>query len=223
MNEKHSLFAYKRGSSFLHRCPAWIKLLFIPAASVALLLLPYQFSLLAAVCLSCLGFIVRISACEQLTDLKPVLYYAVLLVMFHILALDYKSAESIAASFKAAFSWNSQKETVFFFLKLVALMQCASLLFKTSTSLELREGISAIEAGIRTALHLKKENSFSEMIFMFLNFIPMIASIWQQLRRAWAARGGKNGIKMYIQLLPVLFFVAMKKAWNMSRAIEARK
>lgn len=61
------------------------------------------------------------------------------------------------------------------------------------------------------------------MIFMFLNFIPMIASIWQQLRRAWAARGGKNGIRMYILLLPVLFFVAMKKAWNMSRAIEARK
>ena len=223
MKQKYSLFAYKNGNSFLHKCPAWIKLLFIPAAGILLLLAKWQFVPAAILCLSGLGFMVKISAREQFCDLKPIFFYAVLLFVFELFMLDYKSFSAFEASFTEVFSWQNQKETVFFLLKLTAVMQCASLLFKTSTSLELREGIFLIETKIRAALHLKNANTFSEMLFMFLNFIPMIAVIWAQLKRAWLARGGKNSIKMYVSLLPVLFFVSMKKAWNMSRAISIRK
>ena len=223
MAQKHSLFAYKNGNSILHKCPAWIKLLFIPAAGIALLLLPWQFSLGAFFCLAVTGFMVKISAREQFTDIKPIFFYAVLLFVFQLFTLNYKSLNGIFSSFVETFSWKNQKETVFFLLKLTAVMQCASLLFKTSTSLELREGIALIESRIRAVLHLKNGNTFSEMLFLFLNFIPMIALLWAQLRKAWTARGGKNGIKMYILLLPTLFSVAMKKAWNMTRAIEIRK
>ena len=223
MKQKYSLFAYKNGNSFLHKCPAWIKLLFIPAAGILLLLAKWQLVPVAILCLSVLGFMVKISAREQFCDLKPIFFYAVLLFVFELFMLDYKSFSALEASFTEVFSWQNQKETVFFLLKLTAVMQCASLLFKTSTSLELREGIFLIETKIRAALHLKNANTFSEMLFMFLNFIPMIAVIWAQLKRAWLARGGKNSIKMYVSLLPVLFFVSMKKAWNMSRAISIRK
>ena len=57
---------------------------------------------------------------------------------------------------------------------------------------------------------------------MFLNFIPMVTKIWTQAQKAWFARGGKKSIKMYLSLLPVLFSVGMKKAWNTARAIESR-
>ena len=50
----------------------------------------------------------------------------------------------------------------------------------------------------------------------------MVTKIWAQAQRAWFARGGKKSIKMYLTLLPVLFSVGMKKAWNTSRAIEVR-
>ena len=223
MKQKYSLFAYKNGNSFLHKCPAWIKLLFIPAAGILLLLAKWQFVPVAILCLSVLGFMVKISAREQFCDLKPIFFYAVLLFVFELFMLDYKSFNAFEASFAKVFSWQNQKETVFFLLKLTAVMQCASLLFKTSTSLELRDGIFLIETKIRATLHQKNANTFSEMLFMFLNFIPMIAVIWAQLKRAWLARGGKNSIKMYVSLLPVLFFVSMKKAWNMSRAISIRK
>ena len=223
MSRKYSLFSYKSGNSFLHKCPSWIKLLFIPAAGILLLVLPWQFSLAAFLGFALLGFMIHISAREQFTDIKPVFFYAVLLCVFQILTLDFKNLQSILSSFADTFSWNNQKETVLFLLKLTAVMQSASLLFKTSTSLELREGINLIESRIRIVLHLKRENTFSELLFMFLNFIPMISGIWQQLSRAWLARGGKNGIKMYVSLLPVLFYVSMKKAWNLSRAIDIRK
>ena len=58
---------------------------------------------------------------------------------------------------------------------------------------------------------------------MFLNFIPLVSKIWEQSKKAWLARGGKNFVKMYLALLPVLFSVGMKKAYNMSRAIAIRQ
>lgn len=57
---------------------------------------------------------------------------------------------------------------------------------------------------------------------MFLNFIPMLSQIWEQSKKAWFARGGKKGIRMYGTLLPVLFSVGLKKAYNQARAISLR-
>lgn len=223
MKQKYSLFSYKKGNSFLHKCPSWIKLLFIPAVSIMILLLPYQFAVCMVFLLILLCLMINVSISEQFTDIKPIFYYAILLFFFQIISLDFKNNESIINTLLSSFSWNNQKETVFFLIKLTAVMQTASLLYKTSTSLELREGISRIEMRIRIIFHLKKENALSEMLFMFMNFIPMISNLWKQLKKAWLARCGKSGIKMYISLLPVLFFVSMKKAWNMSRAIDIRK
>jgi len=93
-------------------------------------------------------------------------------------------------------------------------MQSASLVFKTSTSLELREGIGTI---------FGQKSLFTNAISMFLNFIPMVAKIWEQSKRAWFARGGKHNIKMYTTLMPVLFSVGMKKAYNAARAVSIRK
>lgn len=92
-------------------------------------------------------------------------------------------------------------------------MQTSSLVFKTSTSLEMREGISKI---------FGRKSAITNAISMFLNFIPMISKIWQQSKVAWKIRGGKNGIKMYFVLLPILFSVGMKKAYNLAKAVQIR-
>lgn len=113
-------------------------------------------------------------------------------------------------------------ETIFLLLKLFCVMQSASIVFKTSTLLQLREGIGQIEGAVRKVLHLKKNTVFTNAISMFLNFIPMLSQIWEQSKKAWFARGGKKGIKMYSVLLPVLFSVGMKKAYNQARAISIR-
>ncbi|MCR4742928.1 MAG: hypothetical protein K5866_08695 [Treponema sp.] len=51
----------------------------------------------------------------------------------------------------------------------------------------------------------------------------MVSKIWNQSKKAWLARGGKISIKMYKVLIPLLFSVGMKKAYNMARAISIRK
>ncbi len=226
---KYSLFSYKPGKSFLHKCPAWCKILFLPLINILFLCLPPYFSvglLIFQIILAfCLGFSLR----EQLTDLKPIIYYAVLLFAFQLISwfigglgglsplegdLNSNPRGLSPQSFIQNFSWAAEKETIFLLVKLFAIMQSASLIFKTSTSLELREGIGKL---------FGHNSIITNAISMFLNFIPMVSRIWEESKRAWVARAGKSGIKMYLVLLPILFSVGMKKAYNMARAITIRK
>lgn len=208
---KYSLFSYKKGTSFLHKCPSWIKILFIPLINILFLCLPPQFSLFLIIFQTILAFCLKFSLAEQLEDLKPIIYYAVLLFFFQIFLWLFSGPT--LENLKNRFSWESKKDTVFLLLKLFAVMQSASLVFKTSTSLEMREGIAKI---------FGRKSAITNAISMFLNFLPMVSKIWQQSKKVWNARGGKNGIKMYAVLLPVLFSVGMKKAYNAAKAVQIR-
>ena len=209
---KYSLFAYKPGSSFLHKCPAWCKILFIPLLNILFLCLSPYFSLGLMIFQVILAFCLRFSIREQLSDLRPIIYYAVLLFLFQLISWFIGGLSP--QSFVQSFSWTAEKETVFLLIKLFAIMQSASLVFKTSSSLELREGIGKL---------FGYNSVFTNAISMFLNFIPMLSKIWEESKRAWIARSGKANLKMYLVLLPVLFSVGMKKAFNMARAISIRK
>ena len=208
------IFSYKMGNSFVHKCPAWVKIFFIPVLSICTFSLPPLFSFALIFIQSALCFYLKFSVKEQLTDLKPAIYYFFLLLFTKFLAW-------LGTGFSTDFTF--EKETIFMLLKLFCLMQSSSIVFKTSTSLEIREGISIIEGKIRTILHLSKKNSFTDIISLFVNFIPMVGKNWYQAERAWFARGGKKSIKMYITLIPVLFSVGMKQAYNVARALQIRE
>ncbi len=217
MKKKHSLFSYKPGKSWLHRCPAWIKILLIPVLGIVFFNLPLYFSVgLIAVQFTiacCLHFTIR----EQLEDCKPVGYYAVLLYATRYIGF------SISRGFMQALPLCLSDITVpVMLIKLLCVMQSASLIFKTSTSLEIREGIGTIETAIRNILPVSKKNTVTDTVALFVCFIPMVHAIWLEAKRAWFARHGKHSIKMYGVLLPLLFSVGMKKAYNSAKAIAAR-
>lgn len=208
MSKSYSMFSYKKGSSFLHKCPAWVKILFVPVINILFLFLPVYWALgLIAVQFTiacCLRFTIR----EQLCDLKPVFYFIILFIFADLLSLI-----GSGKSFFDVFNWENQKGSLESFVTIFAVLQSASLMFKTSTSLEMRDGIAKL---------FGQKSAFTNALFMFLNFIPMVSRIWEQSKRAWIARGGKQNVKMYITLLPVLFSVGMKKAYNAARAVSIR-
>lgn len=218
-SKKYSAFSYKAGNSFLHRCPAWAKLLFIPVINILFLCLPIQFAAGFILFQFVIACVLKFSLREQFADLKPVLYYGIFVLLMDLLT----ALGSGNFNFKEIYSWEKQRETIFLLIKIFCVLQSAGLVFKTSTSLELREGIAVIESSIRKILHLKKKNAFTDAISLFLNFIPLVSKIWEQSKKAWFARGGKKGIGMYLKLLPVLFFVGMKKAYNSARALSIRE
>ena len=214
--QQYSLFSYKKGSSFLHKCPAWLKLLLVPVLNILSWQLPLNFSIALIILQTVIAFCLKFTLREQLCDIKPVIYYAFMLFVVKVIGdsalLISEHAFSVAALL-AKFSWESEKETFIQLIKLFCLMQSSSLIFKTSTSIELRQGISCIPV----------LNLIAEPISMFLTFIPMVSKIWRQLKVSWKARGGKESLKMYVVLFPVLFSTGMKKAWNLSRAVSIRK
>ena len=234
-------FSYKPGSSFLHRCPAWIKILLIPAVSIAVFKLPFYCT--AGLCLVqiILASVLRFSIREQLRDLKAVLYYAVFLIFAKVIGsvgADVAAGRlstitlSDIPQLTAAF-FVSEAATWALLLRLLCVMQTASLIFKTSTSLQIREGLESMELAVRNVFrkifHLryagttKPHAPLAQAVSLFICFIPQVSKNWQQSERAWKARGGRKSLRMFVVLLPVFFSVGMKQAYNTAKAISARQ
>lgn len=215
MKESYSLFSYQNGSSFLHKIPGWIKFLFVPILNIFCLVLPIQFTFLLIIFQFLIAIFYKISI---LRDLKPVFFYLLIVFFMQIFMCFFNGF-----NFKETFTFENQKENIYLLLKILCIMQTSSLIFKTSTSLELREGIYKIESFVRKFFHLKQKSTFTDLILFFLNFIPIVSKIWEQTKTAYFARGGKKSVVMIFKLIMVLFSVGIQKAYNMSRALEIRK
>ena len=234
-------FSYKPGSSFLHRCPAWLKTILLPLVSIIVFVLPFYFTAGLFAVQVVLAFVLCFTIKEQLRDLKAVLYYAAFLVFAKIIGnlaagIVDGSFSSITISdipqLTAAFLL-SEAATWALLLRLLCVMQTASLIFKTSTSLQIREGLESLEIAVRTFLrkifrprHPANSNPrapIAQAVSLFICFIPQVSKNWQQSERAWKARGGRKSLRMFVVLLPVFFSVGMKQAYNTAKAISARQ
>ena len=229
-------FSYKQGSSFLHCCPAWVKILILPLISLSIFyLLPY-FALVLIALQTLVSFLLHFTVREQTRDLKAVFYYAIFLILVKLIgslvasiSTGSLSAFELSSFPQTLFTFlTSEKETWLLLLKLFCIIQTASLIFKTSTSLQIREGLEVMELAIRKSLHLKplvdgRPNApVAQAVSLFICFIPQVSKNWQQTERAWKARGGRKSLRMFAVLLPVFFSVGMKQAYNSARAISAR-
>ena len=230
-------FSYKQGSSFLHRCPTWVKIILIPVISVGIFYLPPYFAVALIALQTLVSFLLHFTLREQVRDLKAVFYYAVFLIFVKIIGnlLAAISMGSLASFEVSVFPQVlldflvSEKETWLLLLKLFCIIQTASLIFKTSTSLQIREGLEVMELAVRRWLHLRplvdgRPNApVAQAVSLFICFIPQVSKNWQQAERAWKARGGKKSLRMFAVLLPVFFSVGMKQAYNSARAISIRQ
>ena len=234
---QNTAFSYKQGFSFLHRCPAWVKILILPLISLSIFYLPPYFALALIALQTLVSFLLHFTVREQARDLKAVFYYAVFLIFVKIFGslAAVVSAGRLATFEIAAFPQTvlafliSEKETWLLLLKLFCIIQTASLIFKTSTSLQIREGLEVMELAVRKCLHLKpiidgRPNApVAQAVSLFICFIPQVSKNWQQAERAWKARGGHKSIRMFKVLLPVFFSVGMKQAYNSARAVSVRQ
>ena len=198
-------FSYKPGTSIFHKCPAVVKLLLLPVLSVLIFSLPVWLAASLILILFLCELAIHFRLHEIFADLKIILFYVILLVVIKLCLRQF------------------DKETFFMLARLVCMFMLASVFFRTSSSLQLREGLEKIEGAIRRLLHLKPKTTIAQTLALVLCFIPMVSKNWNQARLAWAARGGNSSLKMYMVLLPVFFSVGMKQAWNMARAIAVRQ
>ncbi len=237
----YSAFSYKPGKTFVHKLPAQLKILFIPFFNILIFSLNWHVAAVFILLQFILFFLLKFTVREQTTDLTPVIWYAAFMYLigfFSELYMIFSNGilELIPANILPALSESAKiafgdEKTQNFVVKFCACNQSASLMFKTSTSLELKHGIESIEIKIRRFLSFRwKEISdsqiepkFSVVISMFINFLPAVFKIWNQLKKSWAARNGKVSLRMYLVLLPVLFSVGLKYASDSAKAVCVRQ
>lgn len=150
-----------------------------------------------------LAFFCGWSIKEFFADIKPALFYAVLLYAGHIILKK---------------SFIVEKYFILYCARLFLIMQCAALVFRTTTSIQIKDTLAGIDRSERISL------SFALM----LSFIPEIFSIYTALCRALKARGKKHGIFFTRnfaaqKLLFALFSLSMHRAYLKSRALAARR
>lgn len=231
-------FSYKPGSSFLHCCPAWIKICLLPLVSILAFKLPFYCAIGFCILQLTLALVLKFTIREQLQDLKAVLYYATFLIFTKLVgsigagitsgsftALKFSDIPQLIVAF-----FISEATTWALLLRLLCVMQTASLIFKTSTSLQIREGLEKMELAVRRTISRvvgkhpssQRHAPIAQAVSLFICFIPQVSKNWQQAERAWKARGGRKSLRMFLVLLPVFFSVGMKQAYNSARAISAR-
>ncbi len=192
------LFSYRIGNSFIHKIPALMKVFFLLLFPITIFLSPvYIACSLSVICIvlaRCIGFTFK----EQVRDILPIITYCLFLSIVWITNILFSNDQKSEDLFTLCF-------------KLIASMQWTAIFFKTTTSIQLQNALECI---------LPK--SVAQLFSLFLNFIPMLFSVWHKLNMSWKARGGKNGVSKIITLLPIFISLCFHKAYNMNLTLENR-
>jgi biotin transport system permease protein len=190
------VFKYKTIKGPLHKVPAIIKLiLLLPLSFFCMSLPPVWLGAGITICV-CASFFSGFSLQEQLTDIKPVFYYSILMYVM-----------SVFSNFTGNFRLTlliPRYEYLRITLRLALIVQVSALIFRTTSALEIREAVRL------------------EILSLFLSFIPEIFKIWTSVNLAWKARGGKEGIRKIKTVVFVLISLSFEKASLKAKALEAR-
>jgi biotin transport system permease protein/energy-coupling factor transport system permease protein len=219
-------FRYKGGTSFLHRLPAIIKILLLIPLAIIIMRVNSTVSLLCIVVFTLTALMCGWTIKEICTDIRPALFYGIFLYELNILGnvIDGLKQNTITLAILIP---NYAYRV--YLIKLLALLQISALLFRTSTSIAIKDALCSVERAIR--LYIKKyiakqialTTKFADNIALTLNFIPDIFEQFSKIDLAYRARGGKNGIQKIKIILPALLSLSLHRASIKAKAIAARE
>jgi biotin transport system permease protein/energy-coupling factor transport system permease protein len=201
------IFKYKTIKGPLHKLPALLKLVSLLPLSVFCMSLSPLWLSVGIMTAIILAFLCRFTLREQLTDLKPALYYAFLMYVLSVFSNLYKASFEIK-NFEILIP---PIEYTRISLRLVLIIQLSALLFRSTSAMEIRDSLRAVLPG-----------RIAENISLFLSFIPQIFQTWAIINLAWKARGGRKGFSGIKTIVFILISLSMEKAAVKSRALAAR-
>ena len=228
--KKTVIFQYKTQKCPLHKPPAALKFLFLLPLSVVCMSLPLAGLVPGVVILMFAAFSCRFSPREQLADLKPAFFYAALMYALSLFSSLLESLETMRLTELSAQIFLPQHRFILIAMRLVLIVQLCALFFRSTSPVELREGIGSIELFVRRILrrlpvlgkYISFKTNYSQNIALFLSFIPEVFETWRQLNLAWHGRAGKHGLRKIKALVFVLISLSMEKAARKANALTAR-
>ena len=231
MVSRASAFRYKTVKGHLHKLPPMLKLIMLLPLSVFCLSLPPLWLAAGKISAIFTAFLCKFTLQEQVTDIKPAVFYAILMYALSVFSslFEYWGIIPVAALASAIFVPNSDFLQIA--MRLLLMVQLSALLFRTTSSIEIRESLCMIERFIRQYLSylpiigkwISRQPRFSFSISLFLSFIPQIFSTWASISLAWKARGGKRSLAGARTLLFLLITNSFENAAIKAKALEARE
>jgi len=199
----NSVFKYKTIKGPLHKIPAIIKLLLLLPVSFFCMYLPSLWLGVGILFCVLIAFICGLSLQDQITDFKPVFFYALLMYALSVFSnlIDNFRLMPVNQFLTVLIPDLGYLRIT---LRLALIVQISALLFRTTSSLEIREVVRL------------------EILSLFLSFIPEIFKIWTSVNMAWKARGGKEGFGKIKTLMFVLISLSFEKAALKANALAAR-
>jgi len=204
-------WAYRKGSSPLHRLSAGFKLAFLLLLSLAAFFPGAE--ALSIVLLSCIALILIILSLiagmypwELLRGSFPL--FIIILSVFLIQGINFSPL---------GLNPGGLKETLIFCIRIGAAFSAGSLLFAVTSPGEIRKSLTRLE----TFLHLGKLN-LSLGISLMLGFMPRFFVIWEDVNFAWKSRGGRKNVSRLAVLVPTVLERMMSYAAETAMAMQAR-
>jgi len=215
-----SLFKYKINKCPLHKLPVILKFILLILFSGFCFALSSLWLGIAILFAVIIAFLCKFTIGEQLTDLKPAIFYSMIMYLLSVLSNLTETLPVI-----------NIKPSVFIIdpyyfitiLRLTFIIQLSSLFFRTTSFMQIKDCLNVIESFVKRLFKNNSKIFFTDSISLFLMFIPEFFNVWSNVNLAWKARGGKQGIKKIRTLVFVLISVSFEKAALKARALEARK
>jgi len=198
MVTRQAIFKYKTKKGPLHKAPAAVKLVLFLPVSVFCLLLP-SFYLAAGIIIAfSFSLFCSITLREQLTDLKPALFYIIFMYILSLINNILNHSPLLIIIAPNLVFLNAA-------LRLFFIIQLSALLFRTTSPLEIHNIVRI------------------EIVSLFLMFIPEIFKTWEMINLAWKARGGRKGINRIKSLVFTLIAMSFKTASVKAKALASRR
>lgn len=220
-----SLFSFQPTRSPLTKIPAGIKLLALFSAILGLFYINLTVALVFCPLLILFSAIMGFSLASQLKDFRPILAY---LALYYLIAVVTSAIQSRTFSSQSLIP---SRQIILSIMRLLLSVQLASLLYKSTTTTQIKFSLQKAETFLRRLLHsipfignkIDTRASTTFSLTLVISFIPRIMSLWNQLEVSWRARGGKPGLSMVRTLLPQLLALAFQDAEDSWRAIASRE
>ncbi|MDR3019273.1 MAG: energy-coupling factor transporter transmembrane protein EcfT [Treponema sp.] len=225
---RQAVFRYKTVKGPLHKLPALLKLLLLLPLSIFCMSLPPLWLAVGIAIAVISAFLCKFTLRELLTDLKPAALYAALMYILSVFSgLFELFADAGTISLSIFYPFNlaalsaillPRPDFLRIALRLVLIIQISALLFRTTSSLEIRQALPQTRFFKTRFIQTR----FIQTLALFLSFIPEIFSTWSSINLAWKARGGKEGIRKIKAVVFILISISMEKAAVKSKALIAR-
>ncbi|MCR5724698.1 MAG: hypothetical protein K6G80_06410 [Treponema sp.] len=216
--EKAQFFRYRTGKTILHKLPPALKILLLLTLAISSFYLPTGTAFCAWLFVLLLELLFRFPFRGIIADLQPAFFYMAMLYLASVIQhiLQGTGPDSVQLTTVQILTPDSEKLSLAMHLTLS--LSVSSIFYRTTSNVQFHEGFSVIE---RTLTRQKKAR-YADQLSLTMTFIPRIVKNWQQIDTAWKARGGKNGIRKILTLIPRLFAVSMDDAYQTALAVMNR-